>query len=236
MPVPLRRRSAPLPEVFPTARPGASTGRRAATAASTLFLGSLVVLTGAGLVALGAHQTLLFPSLGPTAMLFFARPLPPEQSVGTTILAHWIGIAVGFACLALFGLRDAGAAVVSGVGLTRTAAAALSVAGTAAVLRIIRSPHAPAGASTLIVSLGVLTTPRQLGMMAASVVLVAVLGWAGNLLTGVRVPLWPDRRVAPVNEVGEQMPVPWRPARTDSGASTRVMQLPRLSRQDAGPR
>jgi hypothetical protein len=206
------------------------------TAASTLFLGSLVVLAGAGFAALGAHETLLFPSLGPTAMLFFARPLPPEQSVGTTILAHWIGIAVGFACLAIFGLRHAGGAVVSGVDLPRTAAAALSVAGTAAILRIIRSPHAPAGASTLIVSLGVLTTPTQLAMMAASVVLVALLGWAGNLLVGVRVPWWPDRRYAPANEVGEQMPVPWRPAKTEAGSATRVMQLPHLSPQDAGPR
>lgn len=198
-----------------------------------LFVGSLAVLAVAGLVALVSEETLLFPSLGPTAMLFFARPVPPETSVGTTIVAHWIGIAVGFACLAVFGLREAGAAVASGVDEARIGAAALSVALTAAALRLIKAPHAPAGATTLIVSLGVLTTGRQLAMMAASVVLVALLGWAVNLIAGTRVPWWPDRRMAGGNEVGELLPVPWRPAEQAAGDATRLMPLPDF--RSAGP-
>jgi hypothetical protein len=204
-------------------------------AASVLFAGSLAILGIAGLAELLVHETLLFPSLGPTAMLFFARPLPPENSVGTTILAHWVGIVIGLACLVAFGLLHDGSAVVSGVTLTRVAAAALSVAATAAVLRLIKSPHAPAGASTLIVSLGVLTTPMQLVMMGASVVLVAMVGWGLNLLVGVRVPWWPNRRISTGDEVGEQMPVPWRPAAQASGDATRVMSLPQFPRSGPPP-
>jgi uncharacterized membrane protein len=194
-----------------------------------LFLGSLAVLAAAGLATLLAHETLLFPSLGPTAMLFFARPLPPETSVGSTVVAHVVGILVGLGCLLAFDLRDAGPSVASGITGSRIAAAALSVAVTAAVLRLIRAPHAPAGATTLIVSLGVLTSGEQLLMMAASVVLVAVLGWALNLLVGVRVPLWPNRRMTAGDEVGEQM-VPWRPASMPADQSTRLMPLPKLDR------
>jgi hypothetical protein len=190
-----------------------------------LFMGSLVALGGAGLAALIAHETLLFPSLGPTAMLFFARPLPPETSVGTTVLAHWVGILVGLGCLLTFGLRHDGPAVVSGLTAVRVLAAAVSVAVTAAILRLLRAPHAPAGASTLIVSLGLLTSTRQLLMMAASVVLVAALGWAANLLVGVRVPAWPRRMTG--DEVGEQMPVPWRPAApSPADSATRVVPIP----------
>ncbi len=195
-------------------------------AAGILFAGSVAVLGIAGLVALLAQETLLFPSLGPTAMLFFARPLPPEQSVGTTILGHWVGILVGLGCLLAFGLRDDGSAIVSGLSGVRVAAAALSVGLTAAALRLLKSPHAPAGASTLIVSLGLLTSTMQLAMMALSVVLVALIGWATNLVVGVRVPMWPDRRTATGDEVGERMPVPWKPASVDAGSATTVMPRP----------
>src|ERR1700712_126978 len=103
----------PVPLAVPGPRPGTGRQLSSPVAASILFLGSLVVLAAAGLVALGAHETLLFPSLGPTAMLFFARPLPPETSVGTTIVAHWVGIVVGLTCLLAFGVRNDGSAVVS---------------------------------------------------------------------------------------------------------------------------
>src|SRR4051812_44939280 len=126
----------PVPVAVPGPRPGGGRQLTSPVAASVLFLGSLVVLAGAGLVALGADETLLFPSLGPTAMLFFARPLPPETSVGTTVVAHWVGIVVGLACLLAFGIRHDGPAVVSGLTATRVVAAALSVAATAAILRL----------------------------------------------------------------------------------------------------
>ena len=195
----------------PPAKPPVASGIRALPSAVTLFAGSLALLSVAGFVALGAKQTLLFPSLGPTAMLFFARPLPPECTVRNVIAGHWVGILVGLAMLEVFGLRGAPSAVTNGLGATRVVAAALSVALTATVLRLIRSPHAPAGASTLIVSLGLLTTNRQLLMMAASVVLVAAAGWALNRLTGVRVPLWRKPGDRPPSDVGEVIPPPWYP-------------------------
>jgi CBS-domain-containing membrane protein len=204
----------------PAPKPPVASGIRALPSAVTLFAGALALLSVAGFLALGFHQTLLFPSLGPTAMLFFARPLPPECTLRNVVVGHWVGIVVGLAMLEVFGLRGLPSAVAHGLGATRVVAAALSVALTATVLRLIRSPHAPAGASTLIVSLGLLTTNKQLLMMAASVLLVAVAGWALNLITGVRVPLWRKPGSRPPSDVGEIIPPPWYPAQVPDARSS----------------
>ncbi len=215
----------------PAPKPPVASGIRAWPSALTLFVGALALMSIAGFFALGAKETLLFPSLGPTAMLFFARPLPPECTVRNVVVGHWVGIVTGLIVLEAFGLRALPSAVTHGLDARRVVAAGLSVAVTATVLRLIRSPHAPAGASTLIVSLGLLTTDRQLVMMGASVALVAVAGAALNFLVGVRVPLW--KRPAgsgPPSDVGEVIPPPWYPVTTEAAApsaSTQVMRRPR---------
>jgi hypothetical protein len=57
---------------------------------------------------------------------------------------------------------------------------------TVVVLQVLRAPHAPAGATTLIVGLGILDSPRQLAVLLAAAVLVTVLASAANLAAGVR--------------------------------------------------
>ena len=56
---------------------------------------------------------------------------------------------------------------------------------TALVLTSIGRPHPPAGASTLIVSLGILTTPAQLGNMALAVHFLTAAGWGLNAALGL---------------------------------------------------
>jgi CBS domain-containing membrane protein len=51
---------------------------------------------------------------------------------------------------------------------------------------VLRLPHAPAGATTLIVGLGILKTPGQLAVMVLSVVLVTLLASAANVAARVR--------------------------------------------------
>jgi CBS-domain-containing membrane protein len=210
----------------PPPKPPIASGIRALPSAVSLFGGSLALMATAGALALGTKQTLLFPSLGPTAMLFFARPLPPECTVRNVVIGHWVGILTGLALLEIFGLRALPSAVTHGLDGRRLIAAALSVAITATVLRLIRCPHAPAGASTLIVSLGLLTTNKQLLMMAASVLLVAIAGWGYNLIAGVNVPLWRKPGSRPPSDVGEVIPPPWRPASNGPAQPTQVMRRP----------
>jgi hypothetical protein len=56
------------------------------------------------------------------------------------------------------------------------------VARTTLVLTWLRKPHPPAGATTLIVSLGILTSPLQLLSMAGAVLLITAAGWGLNML------------------------------------------------------
>ena len=150
----------------------------------------LVVLAACGVVGMLVHQPFLFPSLGPTVMLFVEDPRQASATPRATLIGHGVAILAGAGCLALFGLTDHRPVTQEGLTAARTAAAALSVALTALVLKALRASHPPAGATTLIVSLGILTSAVELLTMAAAVVLVTVLAVALSRLLGVRLPLW----------------------------------------------
>jgi len=154
------------------------------------FASCLVVLAVCGLVGMLVHQPFLFPSLGPTVMLFFEDPRQSSASPRATLIGHGVAIVVGAACLAAFGLTDHPPVTQEGLTAARTAAAALSVAATALVLKLLAASHPPAGATTLIVSLGILTSATELLTMAAAVLLVTVLAIASSRLLGVRLPVW----------------------------------------------
>lgn len=77
--------------------------------------------------------------------------------------------------------------------MARIVAAAGSLAVTATVLLMVRASHPPAGATTLIVSLGLLHTPAQLIVAMAGVLLVTAAGWLFNRITGRPMPLWSAR-------------------------------------------
>jgi CBS-domain-containing membrane protein len=147
-------------------------------------------------VALVSRQPFVFPSLGPTAFLFFYTPLAPAASPRNAILGHLVGAVAGWVSLAAFGLLDAGPAVTGGITASRVAAAALSLGLTSGLMVLLRTPHPPAGATTLIVSLGILHTVGQLAVLMAAVVLLVLQAVAINRLAGLPYPLWaapPDR-------------------------------------------
>lgn len=61
---------------------------------------------------------------------------------------------------------------------------------TGGALPLLRSSHPPAGATTLIVSLGLLQTVPELLALVAGVVILTVTGWLVNRAFGVPMPLW----------------------------------------------
>jgi hypothetical protein len=88
----------------------------------------------------------------------------------------------------LFGLLDDPSILLGGVTPPRMGAAALSLALTGAVLLLLRASHLPAGATVLIVSLGLLTKPSEMAMIMVGMVILAVARWAINRALGVPVP------------------------------------------------
>jgi CBS-domain-containing membrane protein len=158
------------------------------------FVNGLVSIGLMSLVALLTKQPFIFPSLGPTAFLLFYTPTLPTASPRNTLCGHLIGAVAGYVSLAIFGLLDAGPALVVGVSWARVGAAALSLALTSGVMVWLRVPHPPAGATTLIVSLGLITSRPQLGVLMLGVLLLVVQGFAINRLAGVPYPLWAPKR------------------------------------------
>ena len=155
-----------------------------------VFVACLLVLAVSGLVAYLFKQPLLFPSLGPTAFLSFEQPMDPPSSPRNTLIGHLVAILAGALSLAVFGLLDHASILQEGVTLARVGAGTLSVALTGAVLILLKSSHPPTGATTLIVSLGLLQTPREMAELMVGVVLLTIAGWIINRATGVPVPLW----------------------------------------------
>lgn len=150
-----------------------------------------------GLLATVAHLSespFLFPSLGPTAFLLFYRPTAASSSPRHALLGHLIGASAGWLSLALFGLLDAEPALRAGVSWARVGAAALSLGGTSALMILLRAEHPPAGATTLIVSLGLMPHLWQIPVLMAAVLLLLVQAFLLNRLAGIRTPFWrPDR-------------------------------------------
>lgn len=151
---------------------------------SIAIMSAAAVLTG---------QALIFPSLGPTAFLLFYTPTVPAASPRNTVCGHAIGAAAGYLSLVVFGLTAAGPALATGVTWSRVGAAAMSLGLTSGLMVWLRVPHPPAGATTLIVSLGILREPVQLLVLMLAVVLLVVQGYVINHLAGIDYPLWSPR-------------------------------------------
>ncbi len=155
-----------------------------------LFMAGSFAIAVSGLAAHLLREPLLFPSLGPTVFLFFEKPLASGSSPRSALIGHFVALAVSYAVLAAFGLLDAPSVLEVGVSWLRVGAAALSVGLTGALILLARDSHPPAGATTLIVSLGLLKTPFELFIMALGVVLLTTVSWLLNRALGVPVPYW----------------------------------------------
>jgi CBS-domain-containing membrane protein len=163
---------------------------------STVVLGTfacvngLIAIAAMSFVAFATDEPFVFPSLGPTAFLLFYTPLQPAACPRNTLGGHAIGAAAGYVSLVVFDLTDAAPALATGVTGARIGAAALSLGLTSGAMVLARVPHPPAGATTLIISLGIFREPWQLVVLMIAVVLLVLQGLAINRLAGIRYPLW----------------------------------------------
>jgi len=164
--------------------------------AAYMVVNGFVTIALLGAVAALSGTPFVFPSLGPTAFLFFFNPLSPSATPRNAIVGHAIGIGCGYGSLVLFGLTQAGPATVVGVTVARVFAAALSFSATGALMVLFRAAHPPAGATTLLISLGALTRPAHLALIELAVGVLVLQAIAINRLAGLDYPLWSRREAA----------------------------------------
>jgi CBS-domain-containing membrane protein len=151
--------------------------------------GFLAVALLAGLAAV-SHTPFVFPSVGPTAFLLYFMPRAPTASPRNTLCGHALGIACGYAALCLLGLEHAPSALLEQIHWPRVVAAALSLAATGALMILLGVVHPPAGATTMIISLGFITAPAHLCAIEVAVALMVLQALAVNRLVGIDYPLW----------------------------------------------
>jgi CBS-domain-containing membrane protein len=154
------------------------------------FINGCISIGIMSVLALITHTPFIFPSLGPTAFLFFYTPTAPTASPRNTIIGHGIGILAGYFSLVVTGLTLAGPALTVGVTWPRVIAAALSLGLTSGLMVLFKSPHPPAGATTLIISLGLITKPLFLLVLMLAVLLLTLQALGINRLAGIPYPLW----------------------------------------------
>jgi CBS-domain-containing membrane protein len=160
------------------------------------LVNGLVSIAIMAAVAVVTRAPFIFPSLGPTAFLLFYAPTTPAASPRNSLGGHLIGCLAGYLALVVFGLTQHGPALAVGVQWQNVGAAALSLGLTSGAMVWCRVPHPPAGATTLIVSLGILREPWQLAVLMLAVTLLVVQGFAINRLAGVDYPAWAPRPVS----------------------------------------
>ena len=158
-----------------------------------VFINGFITIALLAGVAMISNTPFVFPSLGPTAFLFFFTPDSPTASPRHSMLGHAIGIGCGYAALLVTGLLHAPPAMVTGVNLHRALAAALSLALTGALMILLKAAHPPAGATTLIISLGIVTKPFYLLIIEVAVGMLVLQAIVINRLAGLDYPLWARR-------------------------------------------
>ena len=142
------------------------------------------------LLALVTGSPFVFPSLGPTAYLFFFSPLAEASSPRNSILGHAIGLICGYAAFVVTTGFGPSFAANGEIHAPRVLAAALSLAATGALMALLRVSHPPAGATTLIVALGIISQPKELVVIEIAVILLTAQAFAINRIAGIPYPLW----------------------------------------------
>jgi CBS domain-containing membrane protein len=158
--------------------------------AAYVALNSFVTIALLTLLALLTRNPFVFPSLGPTAYLFFFSPLAESASPRNAVLGHLIGLLCGFAAYRITGMHPFPQGFGGEVYWPRILASALALALTGAIMVLLHVNHPPAGATTMIVSLGILAKPEYLVIIEIAVVLLAAQAFVINRLAGLQYPIW----------------------------------------------
>lgn len=165
--------------------------------AAFMFINGFISIALMSLAALTMKTSFIFPSLGPTAFLFFFSPQAPSASPRHTIYGHAIGIACGYGALWATGLQYAQWHPGTTVHFARVMAAALALASTGALMILLKAAHPPAGATTLIIALGIIIQPKNLLVIEVAVALLTIQAIVINRLAGLDYPLWARRAKEP---------------------------------------
>ena len=169
--------------------------------------GGFLAMVSVGSLAMLLQAPLLAPPLGATAFLCFTAPRSRGASPRSVLLSHALGLLCGYVALLLTSMTEQSSAFAGGFRAGHVLACALGVAGTILTCVLCDAPHPPAGATTLVVGLGILRQPQQLLIFECGVLAVVVVAIVVNRLAGIDFPLWrPAEESAPESALPDEAP------------------------------
>ena len=142
------------------------------------------------LLAVATRVPFVFPSLGPTAYQLFFTPRAAASTPRNTL----IGLACGYGAFRIAGMPVSAALAKGDFDWRPAIAAALSLAATAAFIFWVDASHPPAGATKLIVSLGIITRLPYLAVIEIAVLVLIVQAFCIHRLAGIPYPVWDTPR------------------------------------------
>jgi len=157
-----------------------------------VFINGFITIALLALLSMATRTPFVFPSLGPTAYLLFFAPLGESSSPRNAVLGHAVGLICGYGAYVVTGSHSLGSALQQNY-RPEILAAALSLAFTGALMVLLNVSHPPAGATTLIVSLGILAKVKYLVVIEVAVILLTGQAFAINRLAGLDYPVWRGR-------------------------------------------
>jgi len=155
-----------------------------------VFINGFITIALLALLSVVTRTPFVFPSLGPTAYLFFFTPLGESSSPRNAVLGHAVGLVCGYGAYVVTGSHGFGGSALRVAHWPEILAAGLSLAFTGALMVLLRVSHPPAGATTLIVSLGILAKVEYLVVIEVAVILLTMQAFLINRLAGLEYPLW----------------------------------------------
>lgn len=131
-----------------------------------------------GLMALVTGRVWLFPSLGPTAFLQAEAPTLPMSRLYNTLIGHLVGIIAGYLAVIMLGLNGADSVfVIHRVTVGRMWASVIAVTLTLAGQILLKAAHAPAAATTLLITMGGFQRKwSDVADLAVGILIVAFMG------------------------------------------------------------
>lgn len=139
---------------------------------------AVVLAAAAGALSLATDLPFLFPAYGATAFILVWAPGVPAARWRSVVLGHALGASVGWASARCFGLDFDLATLLHQGSLAHVGAAAIALGVTTAGMMLLRAPHPPAGATTLIFALGSIQSPSNIAVVVSSVGALSLLAHA----------------------------------------------------------
>ena len=158
--------------------------------ATYVFVNGFLSIALLALLAVATGVPFVFPSLGPTAYQLFFLPRSASSTPRNALIGHFIGLVCGYAAFRIAGIPVSVALATRTFDLRPVLAAALSLSATAALMILLDASHPPAGATTLIVSLGIITRPLYLAVIEVAVFVLIVQAFYVHRLARLPYPVW----------------------------------------------